>query len=79
MILKGDSLFVSRKSGLKKNGDAWFSIKFLDDEADEFFTCFVDEKLFNTFEGITKKTAVGLTLDLVPGSKYFSLVGFELA
>lgn len=78
MILKGNSVFVSRKSGLKKNGEAWYSVKFLDDDADEFFTCFVDERLFNAFEGISRKTAVTLTLELVPGSKFFNLEDFEL-
>lgn len=78
MKLKGVAEFISKKSGSKKDGSTWHLLRFLDDSADEFFTAFVDEQMFNAFEGVGKRTEVALTLDLVPGKKYFSLIDYEL-
>lgn len=78
MKLQGVAEFISRKSGNKKDGSPWYLIKFLDNTADEFFGAFVEEKMFNSFENVSKRTEVTLTLELVPGQKYFSVVDYEL-
>lgn len=78
MELQGKAEFISRKSGTKKDGTPWHLLRFLDETADEFFGAFVDEKMFKAFENVSKRTEVTLTLDLVPGQKYFSVVDYEL-
>lgn len=78
MKLQGVAEFISKKSGIKKDGSPWFLLKFLDNTADEFFTAFVDEKMFNAFDGVGKRTEVALTFELVPGQKYFSVTDYEL-
>lgn len=78
MQVTGESSFVSAKAG-KKNGKDWFMAKFLDDNADEFFTAFINEELFQELQGMEKKTPVILTLNLVPGQKYFSIESIEIA
>lgn len=70
-------MFVSARAG-NKNGKAWHMSKFLDEDAEEFFTAFVDETLFEQFQTLPKHTPVLLTLNLVPGQKYFSLESVEI-
>ncbi len=77
MKLTGESMFVSARAG-QKNGKEWHMIKFLDEDAEEFFTAFVDETLFEQFQTLPKHTAVMLTINLVPGLKYFSLESVEI-
>lgn len=77
MKLTGESMFVSARAG-QKNGKEWHMLKFLDEDAEEFFTAFVDETLFGQFQTLPKHTPVLLTLNLVPGQKYFSLESVEI-
>lgn len=77
MKVSGESVFISCRTGAK-NGNKWFSVKFLDEFADEFFVVFVSEDLYRELEGVAKKTPVVLTLQIVPGQKYFSLEQIEL-
>lgn len=77
MRLTGESMFVSARAG-NKNGKDWHMAKFLDEDAEEFFTAFVDETLFEQFQTLPKHTSVILTLNLVPGQKYFSLESVEI-
>lgn len=77
MRLTGESMFVSARAG-NKNGKDWHMAKFLDEDAEEFFTAFVDETLFEQFQTLPKHTSVILTLNLVPGQKYFSLESAEI-
>lgn len=73
MKLKGETTYISQKSGTSKTGKDYFVLKFLDEEAEEFFSCFVTEEMFRQFEVVGKNTTVTLTLNLVPGSKFFEL------
>lgn len=77
MQVAGESFFVSAKTG-QKNGKDWFMAKFLDEDADEFFTAFINEDLYRDLQGVAKKTPVVLTLNLVPGQKYFSVETIEI-
>ncbi len=77
MRLTGESMFVSARAG-QKNGKEWHMLKFLDEDAEEFFTAFVDETLSRQFQKLPKHTPVNLTLNLVPGQKYFSLESVEV-
>lgn len=76
MKVSGESVFISCRTG-EKNGKNWFSAKFLDEAADEFVTVFVSEDLYRELEGVARKTPVILTLQIVPGQKYFSLEQIE--
>lgn len=78
MLMTGETLFISTKMGTKKNGENWYAGKFLDNDADEFFSVFVDENLFNKMKSLSKHTPVVLTLNLVPGQKYFSMESIEI-
>lgn len=80
MLVTGESRFVSATTGLKKDGvTPWYRLKFLDDDADEFFNVYVDNQaMFAELSGLAKKTPVILTMELVPGSKYFQLVKAEI-
>lgn len=77
MTLIGESVFISTRAG-QKNGKDWYMVKFLDEDAEEFFTAFVNETLFEQFQTLPKHTAVVLTVNLVPGQKYFSLESVEI-
>lgn len=77
MVVTGESAFISAKAG-QKNGKPWFMAKFLDSSADEFFTAFITEDLYGELQGMTKQTAVVLTMNLVPGQKYFSVESIEI-
>lgn len=77
MLVTGESRFISVKAG-QKNGKDWFMVKFLDENADEFFTAFINEDLYRDLEGVAKKTPVVLTLQLVPGQKYFTVESIEV-
>lgn len=77
MYLTGESRFISVKAG-QKNGKDWFMVKFLDENADEFFSAFINEDLYKDLEGIPKRTPVVLNLQLVPGQKYFSVESIEV-
>lgn len=76
MYVTGESSFVSVKAGTK-NGKDWFMAKFLDNNADEFFTAFINEELYQELQGMEKKTPVILTMNLVPGQKFFSVENIE--
>lgn len=77
MRVTGESRFISVKAG-QKNGKDWFMVKLLDENADEFFTAFINEDLYQDLEGVAKKTPVVLTLQLVPGQKYFTVESIEV-
>lgn len=77
MLATGESRYISVRSGTK-NGKPWFMIKFLDESEDEFFTAFVNEQLFEQFQGMAKHTPVVLTLNLVPGQRFFKLEAVEI-
>lgn len=77
MKLQGVVKFINVVAGQKKDGGEWRRIKFLDEDGEEFFVAFVDEEAYESVQGLPKKTPVQLTLDLVPGQKYFSVVGIE--
>lgn len=77
MRVTGESRFISVKAG-QKNGKDWFMVKLLDENADEFFTAFISRDLYQDLEGVAKKTPVVLTLQLVPGQKYFSVESIEV-
>lgn len=77
MLVTGESRFVSVKTG-QKNGKDWFMAKFLDENADEFFNVFINKDLYQDLEGVAKKAPVVLTLNLVPGQKYFSVESIEI-
>lgn len=78
MVLTGKAEFICRRDGVKKDGTPWYYIKLLDSDADEFITAFVDERIYKEFEKVARRTGVVLTLNLVPGKKYFSVEGYEL-
>lgn len=78
MTVSGEAFFISAKSGTK-NGKDWFMIKFLDDSNDAFFQSFVTPELYQELQGMEKKTPVILTMNLVPGQKYFSIESIEIA
>ena len=78
MTVTGESIFISAKQGTKKDGSTWFMLKFLDNDADEFFSVFVDEKIFSEMSACVKHTPVLMTLNIVPGSKYFDLANLEV-
>ena len=78
MLLTGESKFVSVKSGTKKDGTEWFMSKFHDEEAESYFTIFVDKNMFNKLSQVPKKTPVMLTISMVPGNKYFELETLEI-
>lgn len=79
MHLKGISEFISVTFGKTKDGREWCRVKFLDEEADEFFISFVDADIYNSLRELPKKTPVQLTLSLVPGQKYFKIESVEVA
>ena len=78
MTVSGEALFISAKAGTK-NGKDWFMIKCLDDSNDAFFQSFVNAELYQELQGMEKKTPVILTMNLVPGQKYFSIESIEIA
>lgn len=78
MIMTGETLYISTNSGIKKDGNNWYNAKFLDDEQDEFFVAFINERLYQSLQGLSKKTPVILTLNIVPGSKYFNVDDIEV-
>lgn len=78
MFLTGKAKFVSRNTGTSKKGNPFNMVKFLDGEDDEFFTAFVEESIFRLFDEVKKGDEMSLTLKLVPGKSYFSLVDAEV-
>ena len=78
MHLRGVATYKSRKDGVKKDNTPWYVLRMLDDDADEFFGIFVDEDTYENFANISKHTSVKLTIDLIAGKKYFSLVDYEI-
>lgn len=78
MDLTGESLYISLRTGVKRNGESWFNAKFLDDSADEFFTLFVPEEVGRYLQTLPKKTPVILTMELVPGKNYVKFVALEV-
>ena len=77
MNVTGETSFVSVKCG-NKNDKHWYMAKFLDNDADEFFTAFIDKDLYADLEGVEKKTPVVLTMNLVPGQKFFTVESREI-
>lgn len=78
MIATGKGRIASVRRGVsKKTGENYFSVKILDDEAEEFVNFFIEEELFNELESLPKNTTVVLTLNLALASKYFRLVSIE--
>lgn len=77
MFVLGECFFISAKAG-KKNDKDWYMLKFLDEDADSFFTAFVDRKFYDELLGVPKKTLVKLTLNLVPGEKFFTVEDVEV-
>lgn len=79
MQVTGESSFISVRDGQKSDGTKWYMAKFLDENADEFFTAFIEKELYQELQGMEKKTPVILTMNLVPGQKYFSIESIEIA
>lgn len=77
MYLKGNTSFSSAKAG-KKDGKDWFYLRFLDNDADQFFNIFVDEEVFEQYKGLKKGTIMQLTINAIPGRKSFSLETLEI-
>lgn len=78
MLVAGETLYISNKSGAKQDGTNWYNLKFLDESMEEFFVVFVEENIFNRFQKVAKRTPVVLTLNIVPGSKYYTLENVEI-
>ncbi len=78
MLLAGEAIYISSKTGKKKDNTDWFACKFLDDDADEFFNIYLDEKLYRELYQLPKRTPVVLTMNLTPGQTYFSLENIEI-
>lgn len=78
MYLTGESQFIASKQGKKKNGDDWYSLKFLDEAKEDFFVAFVDEDTYQQYANIKKGTPVQLTVEMLLGSKYFDIKNIEL-
>ena len=79
MKLTGEAIYVSRMAGTsKRTGKQYCAIKFLDELAEEFFSVFVEQELFDAFDGVEKKTPVMMTLNLLPGTKFYSLESLEI-
>ncbi len=77
MRVKGESIFMAVRSGTSKAGKPFYTAKFLDKDADEFYTIFIDEDMYNDLKEMQRSTPVLLTIDEVIGSKYISLVSVE--
>lgn len=83
MTVTGEVLFVSCNKGTgKKTGKDWYALKFLDRDAELFFTCFTNKEIFEAMDGKPKDSPVYLTLILVPSAKagraFFDLKNIEL-
>jgi hypothetical protein len=78
MVVAGETIYIASKCGKKQDGTDWFNLKFLDEDADEFFVVFVDENIFQRFQTVPKRTGVMLTINIVPGSKFFTLENVEI-
>lgn len=78
MLVAGETLYISNKTGSKQDGTSWFNLKFLDESMEEFFVVFVEENIFNRFQKVAKRTPVVLTINIVPGSKYYTLENIEI-
>ena len=83
MMITGESVFISCSTGTgKKTGRDWYALKFLDRDAEVFFTCFTDKELFDAMDGQPKNIPVFLTMILVPSTKagraFFELKNIEL-
>lgn len=78
MLVAGETLYISSKQGKKQDGSEWYCLKFLDEALDEFFVAFVEREIFIQFQTLAKRTPVTLTLNLVPGSKYFTIENIEI-
>lgn len=78
MVATGKGRLASVRHGVsKKTGEAYFAVKILDTEAEEFVNFFIEEELFNEVESLPKNAPVMLTLNLALASKYFRLVSIE--
>lgn len=70
MTITGESVFISCSTGAgKKTGKTWYALKFLDQDAEVFFTCFTDKELYDAMDGQPKNIPVLLTMVLVPSIK----------
>ncbi len=78
MTVTGEADYISAKTGTKKDGTDWYRLKFLDEDAESFFTAFVSASVFNVVKDLPKHTPVVLTANLVPGEKYFTLESVEV-
>lgn len=79
MRVSGEATFKEARHGANpKTGDNWRRIKLLDEDADEIIKCYVDEQIYQCFEGLEKNTPVIVTMDIVPGQKYFNIVQVEV-
>ena len=78
MIVTGEAKFTSVQSGVSaKTGKEYFRAKFLDSDAEEFITFFIDEEVCHGLESLKKGAPVILTLSLALASKYFRLESVE--
>lgn len=75
MIVTGNCTYKSSISGISSKTEKPYKItKFLDDDAEEFFTFFVSDELFSICQKIPKDTPVCLTVDLTVSKKYVKLI-----
>lgn len=77
MVVVGESQYISKATG-SKNGKEWFSLKFLDEDAEEFFRVFVEKDIFTKMADVEKNTPVMLTLTITPGSSYWRFEAIEI-
>lgn len=78
MQATGELVLTSLKTGTSnKSGKPYYSAKFLDSEAEEFVTFFIDEPLFHALEELPKGAPVIVTMNLALASKYFTLESVE--
>ena len=77
MRVTGESIFITVRSGTSKAGKEYYTAKFLDKDADEFYTIFIEEDMFNDLKEMQRNTPVILTIDEVIGQKYVSLISVE--
>ena len=69
---------TSLQSGVSsKSGKPYHKGKFLDSEAEEFVSLFMDETLFRSLESMEKHTPVCVTLSISLNSKFFKLEAVE--
>lgn len=80
MLVTGKCIYKSANSGVSsKTEKPYWILKFLDDDAEEFFTFFVSQELFQLCSSIRKDTPVCLTVDLKVSTRFVKLIDVQMA